>query len=68
MRGYFKVPTGSSAKINIADDGATTGISNVTVKKADSNVYDLQGQRVGNSLEGLPSGIYIMNGNKIIVK
>jgi hypothetical protein len=68
MRGYFKVPTGSSAKINIADDGATTGISNVTVKKADSNVYDLQGRRVGNSLEGLPSGIYIMNGNKIIVK
>ena len=31
-------------------------------------VYNLQGQRVGNTTEGLPSGIYIVNGKKILVK
>lgn len=72
MRGYFIVPTSSGqAKISIAgDDDAATGISNVTAtaKADDGNVYDLQGRRVSSSLQGLPRGIYIMDGNKIAVK
>ena len=31
-------------------------------------VYNLQGQRVGNTTEGLPSGIYIVNGRKYVVR
>ena len=31
-------------------------------------VYNLQGQRVGNTTEGLPSGIYIVNGRKFVVR
>ena len=31
-------------------------------------VYNLQGQRVGNTTEGLPSGIYIVNGHKFVVR
>ena len=31
-------------------------------------VYNLQGQRVGNTTEGLPCGIYIVNGRKHVVR
>ena len=31
-------------------------------------VYNLQGQRVGNTTEGLPSGIYIVNGRKHVIR
>ena len=34
----------------------------------DNGVYNLQGQRVGNTTEGLPSGIYIVNGRKFVVR
>ena len=33
-----------------------------------NGVYNLQGQRVGNTTEGLPSGIYIVNGRKHVVR
>lgn len=33
-----------------------------------NGVYNLQGQRVGNTTEGLPSGIYIVNGRKYVVR
>jgi hypothetical protein len=34
----------------------------------DADVYNLQGIKVGNSLDGLSKGIYIQNGKKYIVK
>ncbi len=34
----------------------------------DGVVYNLQGQKVGTSLEGLPEGIYIINGKKFLFK
>ena len=34
----------------------------------DNGVYNLQGLRVGNTTEGLPSGIYIVNGRKHVVR
>ena len=47
------------------------GISNVTLngdsQSADTNVYNLSGQRVATSLEGLAPGIYIYNGKKVAV-
>lgn len=33
-----------------------------------NGVYNLQGQRVGNTTVGLPSGIYIVNGRKHVVR
>ena len=33
-----------------------------------NGVYNLQGQRVGNTTEGLPSGIYVVNGRKHVVR
>ena len=44
----------------------TTGISQVEgIKKAlQGKVYNLQGQCVGSSLQGLSKGVYIINGKK----
>lgn len=45
----------------------TSSIENITNNKShNSYVYNLQGIKMGNSLEGLPKGIYIQNGKKII--
>lgn len=38
------------------------------VVRKDNKVYNLNGQVVNTSLESLPSGIYIMNGKKYVVK
>lgn len=48
----------------------TTGISQVeSIKKAlQGKVYNLQGQCVGSSLQGLSKGVYIINGKKVIIK
>ena len=57
----------------IAVNDEVTGIGNVDANNsldANSNadVYTINGQKVGTSLEGLPKGIYIVNGKKFIVK
>ena len=49
----------------------TTGISTVdggNTAKTDGTVYNLQGVKVGTSLNGLPAGLYIQNGRKVVVK
>lgn len=48
----------------------TTGLEIVTAKdnKVTGVVYNLKGQFVGNSLNGLQKGIYIQNGKKIVVR
>lgn len=33
-----------------------------------TGVYDLTGRRVGNSVEHLPRGLYIVNGKKLLIK
>lgn len=49
---------------------STTAIANITVTDANTGgtVYNLAGQRVGTSLQGLPAGIYIVNGRKMVVR
>lgn len=68
FRAYFMVPKGSSAAaININIDGETTGINNIETKATvNGKVYNLNGQYVGNSLNGLKKGIYVVNGKKVI--
>ena len=34
----------------------------------DSKVFNLRGQYMGDSLDGLRAGVYIQNGKKVIVK
>lgn len=58
----------STAKLSmIFDNGTTTAIDNVSQAKIKNNdVYNLQGQKVNPTIIG--HGIYIQNGEKIIVK
>lgn len=65
FRAYFISLLGAGAKINI--DGETTGINNIETEAAvNGKVYNLNGQYVGNSLNGLKKGIYVVNGKKVI--
>lgn len=49
---------------------STTEINKIEeIKKSlQGKVFNLNGQLVGNSLEGLSKGIYIVNGKKVIIK
>lgn len=68
FRAYFYVPSKvSAAALNINIDGETTGINNIeTEATVNGKVYNLNGQYVGNSLNGLKKGIYVVNGKKVI--
>lgn len=53
------------------DDDETTGIEENVVAVEPFDVYDLSGHKVLNqvtSLDGLPKGIYIVNGRKVLKK
>ena len=59
----------------VKQEAALTAIGELIVGPEATNrygknngVYNLQGQRVGNTTEGLPSGIYIVNGRKYVVR
>lgn len=56
--------------IKLVIDGTATGIEDLVIDgvKANGRVYNLNGQYVGNSLNGLQPGIYIQNGKKVVVK
>ena len=65
LRAYFVFPVNAAAKLNF--DGETTGINNIETNAAvNGKVYNLNGQYVGNSLNGLKKGIYVVNGKKVI--
>lgn len=60
----------TQVKITFTYD-ATTGIQALDkyeTTKNDARVYNLNGQFVGRSLQGLSKGIYISNGKKFVVK
>lgn len=60
----------SKAKFCVIGEDETTGITDIVddAANASGKVYNLQGVVVGNTTEGLPKGVYIKNGRKIIVK
>ena len=83
LRGFscwFKPNTNNGTKPAVYLDGVKqetelTSIGELIVGPEAANrygkndgVYNLQGQRVGNTTEGLPSGIYIVNGRKLVVR
>lgn len=77
---YGTTSSSSSSKVSTLFDwedaeyyyNETTGILEVSFKPQtkvqDQRVYNLNGQFVGESLNGLSKGIYIMNGKKYVVK
>ena len=80
FRGYFKQkPSGLSAKGNIGiclvdRNGVVSsihqvdGVSLTSASVAPVAVYNLSGQKVGNSLSTLAKGVYIVNGKKFVKK
>lgn len=71
FRTYIKV-TGAQAApmafgVNI--EGTVTGINNATTAAtAKEAIYNLQGVRVSGDLKHLTKGVYIVNGQKVVVK
>lgn len=82
FRCWFELtdPTGTAKPMSISVDGVTddaTAIEDVqpdnlitSYKRGMDGVYGLNGQqmRQGFSTDGLPKGIYIVNGRKVVVK
>lgn len=68
FRAYFRTTGQSSA--NICVDGISTGITTATLdgNEGDGLIYNVSGQFMGNQTRDLPKGVYLRNGNKIIVK
>lgn len=71
FRAAFVLSSGAKpSAFQVVIDGTTTGIEDLVIDgvKANGRVYNLNGQYVGNSLNGLQPGLYIQNGKKIVVK
>ena len=74
FRGYFMVDylldILGYANVNFfVDDDQVTGINDVTTSApVAEGVYDLQGRKVSDDLNTLKSGVYIINGKKVVVK
>ncbi|MBR5764080.1 MAG: leucine-rich repeat protein, partial [Bacteroidaceae bacterium] len=58
---------------NIVEEGTTTGIDDVEAVEPDNTldtsmrIYDINGKRLpATSLDELPSGLYIVNGKKVV--
>ena len=72
FRTYIKVAGGQGAApmafgVNI--EGTVTGINNATTAAtAKEAIYNLQGVRVSGDLKHLTKGVYIVNGQKVVVK
>ena len=69
---YIEPANGGASKVKICVIGENepTGITDLVddAANASGKIYNLQGVVVGNTTEGLPKGVYIKNGRKIIVK
>lgn len=70
FRGYFLLPNGASARLSIYGV-VTTGIDEVDAQQSAlgsrlSRIYNLQGVYMGDDLNRLPAGMYIVNGKKTV--
>lgn len=69
-KAYLSIPSTLASQLKgfRLNLGEATGISGVTTQEAATGVYTLSGVCVGNTLNGLPGGVYIVGGKKVIVK
>ncbi|MBR2193521.1 MAG: hypothetical protein IJ910_09485 [Bacteroidaceae bacterium] len=71
FRGYFELKDvldsyySEEVKINMTVDG-TTAISNIDLTKSNNNIFNVNGIKMGNDMNRLNKGIYIVNGKKIV--
>ena len=71
-RCYFMIegaPAGAKLMLMDSFGEVITGIDGVDASelvRTTDRIYNLNGQMVGNDLQGLPSGIYIVNGKKVM--
>lgn len=64
----LRAPAAVGAKKGFFDDESTDiGTMTIAVEEP-SEVYDLSGRRVNASMESLKSGIYVVNGKKVVIK
>ena len=63
IRAYFTGNGAGTARIYF--DGETTGIEAMTNATANGKIYNLQGVEVSGKL---PAGVYVKNGEKVIIK
>lgn len=69
FRSYFYSPIDSPSRSLFFNDDEVTAIDKVDVQSEQKMpVFNLQGLHMNNDLNGLPRGIYIMNGKKYVVK
>lgn len=67
-RAYLEVPT-AMAVASFCLEGSATGINNVVTTAAKQGIYTISGVRLNaTTTKGLPAGIYIVDGKKVIVK
>ena len=75
-KAWLAIPTSTARTISIVLDDATS-IDNgqLTIDNSDDNVYDLQGRKMvhgtssnGTSIGTLRKGVYVKNGQKVIIK
>ena len=69
-RAYVKLPSADTKAMIRHHEGETDGIQHTTgdSQSPHAGVYDLGGRYVGTSAEGLESGVYIVDGRKIMIK
>lgn len=71
FRTYVKVADQQAAPMafGVNIEGTVTGINNATAAAtAKEAIYNLQGVRVSGDLKHLTKGVYIVNGQKVVVK
>lgn len=80
FRCWFELPDNTTKSISLLIDGvedSTTGIDDIhgstdrtSYKRGIEGVFNMNGQMVRRScsLEGLPKGMYVVNGKKIIIR
>lgn len=67
-KAYLVIPVGSEANGFRLDGSAITGINNVELDSAADKIYTISGVAVSAKKGNLPAGLYIVNGQKQIVK
>lgn len=71
LRAFIRFSSSTERLNTISIDGDNTSAINLIENngaKSDNRVFSLSGQQVGKSTDGLKSGIYIVNGKKVIIK
>lgn len=67
LRAYYRVPATAGTKIAFFDETTGIALPKEQSQPCQFKVYNLNGQYLGSSLNGLPKGLYIVNGRKVII-